>query len=153
MRLYSFLAICFALYSQDLPDVAALMEQSADGWKKHKSYQMSQEMTIETTMAGNPVKMVTTSDVFAINPDKMRIEGKSSMGGATIVSTAAARRAGITDARNAANKSVAATIANVIGLADSTPKTAPSSNRPMRTAPTPPSAVPASAVSIPSRIT
>ena len=40
------------------------------------------------TVADNPVKMVMASDIYAINPDKVRIESGASMGdGATIIST------------------------------------------------------------------
>ena len=64
MRLSAFLLICsVSAFPQDLPDVAVLMKQSADTLKKHKSYQMSMEMTVDMAVAGNPMKMVMTSDV------------------------------------------------------------------------------------------
>jgi thiol-disulfide isomerase/thioredoxin len=89
MRLSVLFLACFvSLYPQELPDVAALIKQTTESLKKHKSYQMSTEITVDMTVAGNPVRMVMTSDVSAINPDRARVESKASMGGgATIVST------------------------------------------------------------------
>ena len=89
MRLFAIFVICLAsLYAQDAPDLATLLKQSTDSLKKHKSYQMSMEVTTDMIIASQPVKMVLSSDVSAINPDKIRIESKESLGGgATIVST------------------------------------------------------------------
>jgi thiol-disulfide isomerase/thioredoxin len=89
MRVFAFLLVlAVSSFSQALPDAAALFKESAERAKERKSFQFSSEMTVEMTVAGNPVKMVMTSDVAGVKPDKMRIESKSSMGGgATIVST------------------------------------------------------------------
>lgn len=73
--------------AQTVPDVGTLMKQSAAALKGRKTYQYSTDMTMDMEMDGHPTKMMMTSTTSAINPDRLRIESKASMGGgATIVS-------------------------------------------------------------------
>lgn len=86
MRRY--IAACFLLFpllAQQLPDANELLKQSREALKTRRSYQYETEMSIDMIIGGNPIHMSMTSSQAMVNPDKMRIESKSQMGGSTLV--------------------------------------------------------------------
>lgn len=80
------LIFSLALSAQQLPDAKSILNNSSGAFKNYRTYQYDADMTIEITTGGNPMKMNFSSSLVAVNPDRKRMESKSTMGGMTIVS-------------------------------------------------------------------
>ena len=80
------LALLMPLFPQVLPDAKNLLSETIDAFNKLHSYQYESQMVMEMKVGGTPVNITLTSSAAAVNPDKKRIETKSQMGGATLVS-------------------------------------------------------------------
>jgi outer membrane lipoprotein-sorting protein/peroxiredoxin len=88
MRLSAIWLLLAAGAQAQQPEAATLLQQAGSAMKSHKSYQYSTEMTIQMDIGGKPMKMTISATTSGINPDKVRMESKTSMGGggATVVS-------------------------------------------------------------------
>jgi len=86
--MFKYIAACFlsfTLLAEQLPDAQELLRQSEKAMKKYHSYQYETEMAMDIIVGGNPIRTSITSSLAVVNPDKMRIESKSQIGGSTIV--------------------------------------------------------------------
>lgn len=82
MRLSASLVLfAIGVSAQSLPDAATLMQQAGSALKEHKTYQYVSEMTVSMDVGGKPITMTHTARTSAVNPDKLRVESESSMGG------------------------------------------------------------------------
>lgn len=82
----AFLAFLMPIFPQALPDAKNLLSQSGEALNKVRSYQYESQMVMDMTVAGNPVNVSLTNSVAAVNPNKKRVESKSQVGGAMLIS-------------------------------------------------------------------
>jgi thiol-disulfide isomerase/thioredoxin len=72
-----FLSVLFALHAQQLPDGEGISKQADTAMKRFHTLQFVSEMTIETSVAGSPIKITSETSAALVNPDKRRSETRA----------------------------------------------------------------------------
>jgi outer membrane lipoprotein-sorting protein len=76
-------SLLMPLFPQAMPEAKDLLKQSGDALNKFRSYQYEIEMAMDVTVGSNPIHVLMTNSVAAINPGKKRVETKTQATGAT----------------------------------------------------------------------